>query len=152
SFDFPPNTAVASGGFLLVVSFDPANASQLNDFRTYYHITAGVPIVGPWRGKLDKGGEAVGLYKPDAPQMAPDPDAGFVPYVLADKVHYSDSDPWPGADGNGQSLQRVTLTDYGNDPVNWIAGTPTPGPQGSTDADGDGMDDAWELAYFQTLS
>ena len=40
--------------------------------------------------------------------------------------------PWPSdADGNtngvGISLQRLVAMDYGNDPVNWIAGVPTPG-------------------------
>src|SRR5439155_7304034 len=53
-------------------------------------------------------------------------------YILEDKVRYSDSAPWPSAaDGNtngiGASLQRRNSAAYGNDPVNWIAGVPTPG-------------------------
>ncbi len=153
SFTFPPNTSIPADGFLLVVGFDPADTAQLIDFRDRYNVQPGTPIVGPWSGKLDNSGESVELYKPDAPQTAPDPDAGLVPSILVDKVHYSDRDPWPGADGDGQSLQRVNLNEYGNDPINWMAGPPTPGPQASpTDSDGDGMDDAWELSFFGTLS
>src|SRR5207248_8334157 len=99
------------------------------------------------------------LHKPDAPLTTPDPNAGFVPSILVDKVHYFDSAPWPscgpncGADGGGMSLQRVSPDEYGNDPINWIAAAPTPGPQsGFVDTDGDGMDDNWELANFGTLA
>src|ERR1051325_118266 len=46
-----------------------------------------------------------------------------VPYVLVDKVKYSDPDPWPlPPDGNGPSLQRVQPSAYGNDPANWKTG------------------------------
>ena len=46
------------------------------------------------------------------------------------------------------SLQRISPDEYGNDPVNWMAATPTPGPQSGTgDFDGDGMPDAWETAH-----
>ncbi|PYJ01969.1 MAG: hypothetical protein DME25_17140 [Verrucomicrobia bacterium] len=153
SFPFSPATSIPANGFLLVVSFDPGNTTQSNAFRTRYNVPANTAIVGPWSGKLDNGGESVELYKPDAPQVAPDPDAGFVPYVLADKVDYSDAAPWPGADGDGQSLQRVRVSEYGNDPINWIAATPTAGTQGSSpDSDADGMDDAWEQSFFHTLA
>ena len=37
-------------------------------------------------------------------------------------------DPWPGAaDGDGKSLTRRVLSDYGNDVVNWDANEPSPG-------------------------
>jgi hypothetical protein len=73
---------------------------------------------------------------------------GLVPYILVDRVQYSDITPWPpAADGDGMSLQRLNDTEYGNDPVNWTATTPTPGPRASAlDRDGDGMPDSWEIA------
>jgi len=53
-------------------------------------------------------------------------------------VNYSDGshpedcpggiDLWPAeADGLGKSLSRRVLSDYGNDPDNWTASTPSPG-------------------------
>jgi hypothetical protein len=130
SFDFPVGVTMAPGAYLLVVSFDPiANPLALGSFRSYYNLDNSLPIYGPYSGKLDNGSDKVELYKPDAPQQPPDPDAGYVPYVLVDRVVYSDTAPWPtAADGSGMSLQRVTDSDFGNDPVNWTAATPTPGP------------------------
>jgi hypothetical protein len=153
SFDFPPNTVMPAGGYLLVVSFDPDDTTLLNAFRAKYNVLVSTPVVGPYGGKLDNKSDSVELSKPDAPQIPPSPDEGYVPYILVDKVKYFDSAPWPAAaDGTGLSLQKISLEEYGNDPVNWTAATPTPGPQGSADADGDGMDDAWELAHFGTLA
>ena len=154
SFNFPPNTSIPANGVIVVVSFNPSDTATLNAFRTKYSVQAGAVILGPWNGKLDNSSDSVELARPDPPQTIPGPDFGFVPYILVDKVKYFDAAPWPiAADGAGQSLTRVTLANYGNDPVNWTAATPTPGPQGvNPDSDGDGMDDAWELLYFQNLS
>ena len=42
-------------------------------------------------------------------------------------------------------------TDYGDDPINWLAGPPTPGRGNAgtplADVDGDGLLDSWELAH-----
>jgi len=35
------------------------------------------------------------LYKPDAPQVPPHPDAGFVPYILVEQIDYLNAAPWP---------------------------------------------------------
>ena len=153
SFRFPPNTSIAASGMIVVVGFNPTNAALLNAFKTKFGVQAGAVILGPWDGKLDNSSESVELARPDPPQTS-GPDIGFVPFILVDKVKYFDLAPWPvGADGTGQSLTRVTPGNYGNDPVNWTAATPTPGPQGANpDADGDGMDDAWEVNYFGNTS
>src|SRR5439155_14509989 len=78
--------------------------------------------------KLDNGGEQVELYMPDAPQPAGGPHPGWVPQVLVDLVNYSDRPPWPSGavDGGGLSLQRRNVTEYGNEPLNWMAALPTP--------------------------
>jgi hypothetical protein len=141
-----------SRSFLLVVSFNPTNSSTLTSFRSKYGLPVSVPIYGPYTGKLDNGGESIELFRPDPPQ-GPEPDEGFVPYVLVDRVHYDDTAAWPfGADGGGASLQRRRPFEYGNDPVNWKAEGPTagrPNVSGSTyvDADHDGMSDGWESAH-----
>ena len=55
-----------------------------------------------------------------------------------DRVTYSDGshpedfpaglDPWPvQADGQGQSLTRIMVDTWGDDPLNWQAAAPSPG-------------------------
>ncbi len=127
-FDFPPKVSVAAGARILVVGFDPANASQLSAFRSRNGVAGNVPVYGPFNGKLDNSQDSVELVRPDSPEMVPAPNAGFVPSILVDKVNYADNFPWPvGADGFGPSLQRVVLSSYGNDPANWVAALKTPG-------------------------
>jgi hypothetical protein len=122
-YDFPTATTFAAGGRLLVVSFDPTNVVKLAAFRQRYGVASGVPVFGPYAGKLDNSADTVRLRKPDAPNLS-----GTVPYILVDEVDYRDSAPWPtGADGTGASLRRVALTQYGNDPTNWTAAVPTAG-------------------------
>jgi hypothetical protein len=153
SFHFPSNTTISANGYILVVSFSPSDTAQLNAFRAKYGVQQSAVILGPYNGKLANSSASVELARPDPPQTT-GLDIGLVPYVLVDKVKYFDAAPWPpGPDGVGYSLTRIDPSAYGNDPVNWTAATPTPGPQGANpDADGDGMDDAWEQSYFQTTS
>ena len=127
-FEFPMNVTLPAQGGLLVVSFDPANAAELAAFRARNGVPAGVPIFGPFRGQLDNLGEPVELERPDVPEPPISGNPGFVPYLLVERVRYANTAPWPaGADGIGLSLQRSNTGGYGNDPVNWTAGGPTPG-------------------------
>ena len=129
-YTFPPNQSLAIGGYLLIVDFDPANAAALAAFRTQYGIDPAVAVYGPFSGKLANEGESVELYRPDKPQQPPSPDAGFVPYIIADRVNYAGAAPWPAgaANGGGHSLQRLAVTLYGNEPLNWGEAPPTSGP------------------------
>ncbi|HEY0549473.1 MAG TPA: lamin tail domain-containing protein [Verrucomicrobiae bacterium] len=122
SFTFPTNT-IPAGGYLVVVSFDPAtNTTVLASFRTRYGIDTNVAIVGPYSGQLDNSDESVKLRKPDRS------DTSEVTRVLVEEVHYHDAAPWPFiADGFGASLQRIVAGDFGNDPTNFVAATPSPG-------------------------
>ena len=140
-FDFPQSISLPANGRLLLVSFDPVNSPlQLAAFRSKYGVDGAMPVYGPYGGKLANGDDKVELYKPD------NPDAGFVPYVLVDRVHYFDVAPWTAvADGTGAALLRVSLTGFGNDPTNWTAVVPNFG--GGGDSDGDGIPDAWENQY-----
>jgi hypothetical protein len=129
SFTFPTNITVASTSVILIVNFDPkTNLTQLAAFRSKYGVPANTPFFGPYSGKLNNKTDTLELYKPDPVQLAPHPDAGFVPSILVEKLKYEDNDPWPaGADNTGQSLQRISHTGYSNDETNWFAGPATPG-------------------------
>ena len=61
--------------------------------------------------------------------------------MLVEKISCTNTAPWPAsAAGNGNSLQRVSATGFGNDPTNWLAAAATPGGvPGLLDSDGDGM-------------
>jgi outer membrane lipoprotein SlyB len=128
NFVFAPGVTLGANAFALVVPFDPANSPLLDSFRAKYGVSGSVPVHGPYSGSLNNAGEAVELLKPDLPQPPGAPDAGFVPYVIVDKVEYGDSAPWPAGavDGGGLSLQRQGAS-YGNEPLNWRASLPTPG-------------------------
>jgi hypothetical protein len=144
-FDFPPDTTLQPGETLLVVGFDPVNnPAALAAFRAAYNLAASVPIAGPWSGKLANDSDDIELRRPDAPGLD-----GDVPYYLVERVRYSDIAPWPAqADGAGYSLQRLADNEFANDPANWVAEAPTPGPAGSSgDSDGDGLPDDWENLY-----
>lgn len=144
-FDFPTNRTLAAGSRLLVVGFNPTNTAQLAAFRARYGVSNSVAVYGPWSGKLDNSAETIELKQPDTPDEA----TGFVPYIMIDKVAYQDVVPWPtGADGLGNSLQRVNNAGFGNDPTNWFAvGTsagranlPNTAPQVSIQSPADGAE------------
>ena len=154
-FAFPPDLTVPPGGRLVLVGFPTSDAELLAAFRARFNVPGDVPVLGPWSGRLANDSDSVELVKPDAVQAPPHPDAGLVPQVLVDKVRYSASAPWPtSAAAGAQSLQRISLAAYGNDPANWRAAPPTAGRAnagGSGDSDGDGMDDAWELTLLRHI-
>jgi len=126
-FTFPSNVPVTipTGGYLLIVR-------HVEAFTWRYPEVSADKILGPYDGKLNNAGDRVELGMPG------DLDAfGKLQYIRVDRVEYSDGlhpedcpgnvDLWPvEADGGGESLTRVVLSEYGNDPVNWIADTPSP--------------------------
>jgi hypothetical protein len=128
---------MAPGELLLLTAIEP------EVFRQNYQVPVGVQVLGPYAGRLDNTGERLTLEAPDRPNL----DA--VPYVAAEVVRYNDRLPWPpAADGGGLSLQRLSASAYGDDPVNWPAAGPTPGQFFElADSDGDGMPDTWETTY-----
>jgi len=140
-FDFSPGTTIPAGGYLVVVNFNPqTDPLNLSAFQAAYG--PGATLVGPYNGALDNAGETVELQKPDPPQAN-----GDVPYIVVDRIDYDDVPPWPAtADGAGPSLQRANASLYGNDPINWLAVSATPGRGHLQDNDGDGMPNDWETA------
>jgi hypothetical protein len=139
--NFPTNFVMAPGQMVLFVNFAMTNTTALNDFKNRFNVPDQVPMFGPYGSKLDNSKGSVEIRRPDPPQSHPTNDIGFVPYIVEDRVEYRDDPPWPVfADGHtnifdpsgihiGYSLQRVTVENYGDDPINWVATTPTPGRQ-----------------------
>jgi hypothetical protein len=120
-FDFPTNTFIPAAGRILVVGFDPTtNSIQTDGFRAKWNVPDAVAILGPWSGKLDNSGETLELKYPGVPEVTVS--NVLVPYIQAEEISWTDNLPWPAnADGIGNSLQRITLSSFGNDPTNWAA-------------------------------
>lgn len=127
-FTFPSDVPVTipAGGYLLVVKHPEA-------FLWRYPSVRSENVLGPYDGRLSNAGESLELGMPGDVD-----DEGEPFYIRIDRVRYSDGshpedcpgdvDLWPTEpDGDGLSLQRRAFADYGNDPDNWTAGTPSPG-------------------------
>ncbi len=155
-FAFPTNLSLAAHSRLIVVGFPPTDPALLASFRQRFDIPQEVPILGPWSGRLDNETDRLELVRPDAVQLPPQPDAGFVPQILVERVHYSALAPWPPTAAHGtNSLQRLTPGGYGNDPAHWTAAPPTPGrplPDLPEDSDQDALPDVWEWTHFGSLA
>jgi hypothetical protein len=128
-FTFPSGVVLPPHGYLLVTGFDPdLEPELLAGFRSRLKVGLDVPIHGPFQGNLNNAGERIALYRPDSPQGPDQPDEGMVPFILVEEVEYLNVAPWPEeANRTGKSLQRRTGAEYANDPVNWLAASPTPG-------------------------
>jgi hypothetical protein len=124
TFPSPPDEVIIPpGGRILVVKNPTA-------FSWRYPSVPTSIIYGPYDGWLDNSGERLELGKPgDIDEF------GQRQYIRVERVNYSDGshpgddpDLWPTqADGQGKSLTRTSTTQYGNDPNNWSAATPSPG-------------------------
>ena len=127
-FTFPdyPGLTIAPGAYVLI-------AKDVTAYMDEYGMPPfGVTILGPYDGSLSNSGEKLELSMPG------DVDLDQRYYIRIDRVNYSDGshpgdspgdvDLWPTEpDGNGESLTRDVMSQYGNDPNNWIAATPSPG-------------------------
>ncbi|MBI1840724.1 MAG: lamin tail domain-containing protein, partial [Verrucomicrobia bacterium] len=124
-FMFPSQASLPAGGRVVIVSFDPqADPAARDRFRAIYAVPDGVPLLGPYRGKLNNHGDSVELVRPALASTN-----GSL-YVTVDAVNYRDDGAWPTlAGGTGASIQRRGLTDYlfGDDPAQWSAAAPTAG-------------------------
>lgn len=145
-----PSYSLDPGAAVLVVGFDPANATELARFRQTYGISSQVAIFGPWEtgDVLDDGGERIDVERLSDEQP---PGSDSPEFVLIDQVRYDDVAPWPtSADAQGDSLQRIRPSAYGNDASSWRAALPTPGrtsfvSDGAGDLNGDGRVDVQDV-------
>lgn len=125
-YTFPSNTVLPAGGYLVIVSFAPTNASASNAFMSAYALTGRVTrLLGPYAGQLDNDNGRIVLERPVKPDLPGDPTGWFV----VDEAVYTDASPWPTlADGTGRPLQRIPGRNAGNNPASWNAGlVATPG-------------------------
>ncbi|MBN1123907.1 MAG: lamin tail domain-containing protein [Sedimentisphaerales bacterium] len=125
-FTFPPDTVLKANERLLLVR-------NLNAFTERYSVPANTQLFEWTDGRLNNAGEKVQL------SMQGDEVDGIRYYIRLDSVDYSDELPWPQLDNRnpdlidelGQSLHlkspKMSGQNYGNDPDNWKADTPTPG-------------------------
>ncbi|MGJ8640827.1 MAG: lamin tail domain-containing protein [Opitutaceae bacterium] len=136
-FDFPSNTTLGSGEKLWLVSFDPlVETTLLSSFTSTYGISAN-DILGPYSNSLPNDAGRVALERA---QDSDDPlNSLDVSWIVVDEVFYADGSPWPSAaDGSGFPLVRTGLNTWG--------------AQTTDDTDADGMDDAWEMTHFSSLT
>ena len=128
-FNFPAGATIAPNETIVVLSFNPedaSNAGRLSALGAHYSLAAGVRFMGGWDGQLADSSEEVRLERPDIPPLD---DPTFTPYVRVDAILFDDQAPWPGqaTDGGGSSIQRRSMIYYGSDPTNWVSAAPTPG-------------------------
>jgi hypothetical protein len=102
-------------------------------FRSWYTVPASVQVLAWGAGKLSNAGESIQLCRPGELDSE-----GVRSWIVVDGVRYSDGsqhekfpagfDLWPReADGSGLSLTRTNPEQFGDDPLNWSAITPSPG-------------------------
>ena len=124
-FDFSIGSIAGQTAFL-ITRFDPTdpnNADRTAAFRNHYGLSDGVALLGGYSGSLSNSWGRVELQQPD-PTSLNDPE---IAHVTADEFVYDDLSPWPDADGNGLTLQRIAANVVGHLPSNWNALVPTPG-------------------------
>ncbi len=125
-FPTDPPVTLVPGEYIIL-------AKDANLLAAKYAVPANVQVFAWGAGSLSNGSEKTQLSKPGDEE-----DDGTRHWLRVDRVVYSDgsrgadfpsgTDPWPTKpDGHGSSLTRVDPTAYGNDPVNWSSGSPSPG-------------------------
>ncbi|MEM7383338.1 MAG: lamin tail domain-containing protein, partial [Verrucomicrobiota bacterium] len=115
-FDFPADTVIAGGGFL-VIAADPASLNGVEG-----------GVYGPFEGALDNGGETLRLEDRSTLGTVP---GGKARHRVMDELSYEDGDLWPiGADGSGATLAKID-PDGGTALVaNWAASSQVGGTPG----------------------
>ncbi|MGN6386932.1 MAG: lamin tail domain-containing protein, partial [Verrucomicrobiota bacterium] len=106
-YQFPPGTFIPANGYVAI-------AENTAAFGAAYG--ASIPVLGPFAGNLQNGGEMLRLVRPGATPAEE---------VVIDDVRYSDIAPWPSAaDGLGPSLQLIDPAQDNWRAGNWAATAP----------------------------
>jgi hypothetical protein len=106
-YQFPPGVEIAPQGKLVLTSADPTQrcttAPHLDNIR----------LLGPLPFRLADEGQYLALELPNGGRSQP------TEYITVDEVAYGVRAPWP----EGGAIQRLQLSSYGNDPLNWRSQT-----------------------------
>lgn len=112
-FTFPPGAQLPGLGYAVVTAADPLDRGAAPA------VPDGVPLFGPWTGRLAAGAGDVVLMRPRQGRVA-DPVAG--PWVRVDGVSFAQAPPWQiPLVPLGASLERRDPPAWGNDPRAWHA-------------------------------
>jgi hypothetical protein len=124
-FEFPSVTPLTMApGERVVITKNPAL------FNTVYgaSVPAGTKVFQWAIGGLNNSGETLQIDRPGAVDAL-----NVQQYVRVDRVNFDDTIPWPVTpDGGGPSLTKISEKDYGNDHINWMAATASPGSIAAT--------------------
>ena len=143
----------------------PGERVVITKNKTVFNSSFGASVPGGTKvfewitGGLSNAGETLQLDRP-----GPVDALNILQYVRQDRVNYDDAAPWATTpDGGGPSLTKISEKDYGNDYINWMAATASPGAitpgarfatwasgygvsGGGNDPDGDGLSNLLEYA------
>lgn len=135
---------VFTEGELMPRSLMILSAQPPEQFRARFALPEGVPVFGPFDARLDNSGEKLTLFAPDPvePELL----------IPLDEVRYRTTTPWAEVAGNGASLERRMLNEFGSEPLNWKAsavdGTPGIHPGLSVPEPPAPTADSWKAQYF----
>jgi len=112
-FVFPAGARLSANGYAVVAAVDPF------DHAAAPTVPDGVPLFGPWAGRIAADSGEVVLGRPRAGRSA-DPLLG--PWVRVDGVAWRSALPWQiPLFPSGASLERRFPAGWGNDPRSWFA-------------------------------
>lgn len=124
-FRFPEGVVLDPREIILIARIAP------DDFRARFSVPKNTRIFGPPEGRLANSGERLRLRRPGPPELDED-GSERVPMITVDTVRFNDKSPWPEeADGTGKTLERASLTGFGDDPQTWRASARIGGSPGS---------------------
>lgn len=107
-FILPAGSFIQPNGYLVIVENRAVFANVYDPL---------LPVLGPYNGSLQRGGETLRLVKPGATASE---------NVVIDEVRYENLPPWPTlADGFGPSLQLIDPAQDNRRAGNWLATTAT---------------------------
>ncbi len=125
-FEFPPGVVIPPQGLVVITAGDPTR------FRNVWGIPSGVPVLGPFLGNLQDGGERIRIERPGTPEWTPDSTGESVlrvPFVEVDSVRYDFTPRWPVSEtATGITFLRRSPTLPGDDPAAWRASFPGGSP------------------------
>lgn len=126
-FTFPVDTSIAAGEVVLVSRSDETTLRGL-----YSAIPAATAIYGGYGGRLSNDGERLTIERPGETYL--DNGVEKTTSIIEDSLRYNDAEPWPtAADGSGRSLERVSISAYADEVMNWAASSAEQGSPGSAD-------------------